>query len=384
MHFFNPRAGDAAGRVIAGDAPTNGPWASRARRGGRWQARDRGGRRAGVPRQRCGRPFGLEALRLLGERIATVERIDASAGSAALPHGPLRVDGPRRRRCRVRRVPLVLRVVIRRAALAAVHDPRGWWPLGAWAQGRPRLLRLPLRAASARGPPTPPPVGGAMAARSWSPGRACWRTSCAPRRGRAGYLVAARQDAGEEPPWLILDCGAEPDDPPLQGAPQAILCAEGSLAALDPGGAAAGFHALPPRSPCGLVRADARPRDGRRRDRAHRAAVHGPRQAHRMGRGRAGAGARRIVCQLINEAPSRCEGVGRRRRTSTRACCWGFNYHMGPCTGRTPSPGPRARRARRAGRRVPRGALPRAPLPPSSRLAGRSARTGAGFFEHDS
>ena len=47
-------------------------------------------------------------------------------------------------------------------------------------------------------------------------------------------------------PELIIDCGAGHDDPPLQGGPQVILCAEGSLAALDPGGSAIGFHLLAP------------------------------------------------------------------------------------------------------------------------------------------
>jgi 3-hydroxybutyryl-CoA dehydrogenase len=50
-----------------------------------------------------------------------------------------------------------------------------------------------------------------------------------------------------EVPFLIVECGPADDDaPPLQGAPRAILTAEGALAALDAGGTAVGFHALPP------------------------------------------------------------------------------------------------------------------------------------------
>jgi 3-hydroxybutyryl-CoA dehydrogenase len=48
-------------------------------------------------------------------------------------------------------------------------------------------------------------------------------------------------------PELILDLmGGVENEVPLQGGPQAICCAAGSLAALDPGGGAVGFQALPP------------------------------------------------------------------------------------------------------------------------------------------
>ena len=42
-------------------------------------------------------------------------------------------------------------------------------------------------------------------------------------------------------PFLIVDCGADEDDPPLQGGPQLLLCDAAPLAAQDPGGGAAGF-----------------------------------------------------------------------------------------------------------------------------------------------
>ncbi len=71
----------------------------------------------------------------------------------------------------------------------------------------------------------------------------------------AGWDVVSPGDAaGQPPPFLILDLGAgvEPEAP-LQGAPQAICCAGGSLAALDPAGAGVGFHALPPLAKSRLV-----------------------------------------------------------------------------------------------------------------------------------
>jgi 3-hydroxybutyryl-CoA dehydrogenase len=72
----------------------------------------------------------------------------------------------------------------------------------------------------------------------------------------AGWDARDPADAEGEVPFLCLDCGPggiEPAEPPLQGAPQAILCAEGSLHELDPEGGASGFHALPPLAPGGLV-----------------------------------------------------------------------------------------------------------------------------------
>ena len=65
----------------------------------------------------------------------------------------------------------------------------------------------------------------------------------------AGFAVTDEADG--DVPWLILECGPPEDDAaPLQGAPRALLCAEGALQALDQGASAAGFHAL---SPIGLV-----------------------------------------------------------------------------------------------------------------------------------
>jgi 3-hydroxybutyryl-CoA dehydrogenase len=67
--------------------------------------------------------------------------------------------------------------------------------------------------------------------------------------------VATPEEAADAPaPFLILDLtgGLEPEAP-LQGGPQAVCCAPGSLASLDPGGGAVGFHALPPLDGTALV-----------------------------------------------------------------------------------------------------------------------------------
>ncbi|MDQ4040983.1 MAG: 3-hydroxyacyl-CoA dehydrogenase family protein, partial [Actinomycetota bacterium] len=117
-------------------------------------------------------------------------------------------------------------------------------------------------------------------------------------------------------PWLIVDCSPADGDldaftgepgnggggAPLQGGPQVLLCADGSLAALDTAGAAAGFHALPPFDATRLVELT-------------RTATTSSAAAERAERFFASLGKHpewvsdapglvlgRIVCQLVNEA----------------------------------------------------------------------------------
>ncbi len=84
--------------------------------------------------------------------------------------------------------------------------------------------------------------------------------------GESGWAVADPLEAQElAAPFLIVDAtiGGEEPDAPLQGGPQAICVAAGSLAALDPGGSAVGFHALPPLLTVAAGRIDARARQRR-------------------------------------------------------------------------------------------------------------------------
>jgi 3-hydroxybutyryl-CoA dehydrogenase len=124
-----------------------------------------------------------------------------------------------------------------------------------------------------------------------------------------GWGVARPDEAEGEVPDLILDCGTTEDDPPLQGAPQVILCDTGPLAALDPGGASAGFYALAPLHQ--LVELTRQPSTSA-------AAAQGAERffasigLHTEWVGDApGLVLGRIVCQLINEACfALAEGVG--------------------------------------------------------------------------
>jgi 3-hydroxybutyryl-CoA dehydrogenase len=125
--------------------------------------------------------------------------------------------------------------------------------------------------------------------------------------------VLTPEEIDGEVPFLILDLslGEHEPDSPLQGGPQAICCAAGSLAALDPGGSAVGFHALPPLAGASLIELTRGP------DTADSAAAAAERFFGSLGKlvtwvGDApGLVLGRIVCQVINESAFALgEGVG--------------------------------------------------------------------------
>src|SRR5437763_5846840 len=255
MHFFNPAPVMRLVEVIAGDASSEEAMAV-ARAAGEAM-----GKRVivaadgpGFLVNRCGRPFGLEALRLLQEHVATIEQID--------------------RICRLgggfRMGPFELMDLV--GVDVGFDVSRSFYELSfGEPRWRPSMITARLVAAGRHGrksgrgyydyragphrpdDPEPPASGGGDGRAGVVAGEGLVAGELRRAAAGAGFRAAARQAPGAEPPWLVVDCGAEPDDPPLQGAPQTILCAEGSLAALDPGGAAAGFHALPPLESCHLI-----------------------------------------------------------------------------------------------------------------------------------
>lgn len=200
---------------------------------------------AGFLVNRSNRPFGLEALRLLQERIAGVETIDRIVRAHGFRMGPFELQDlvgidtgfevsksfhelsfgePRWR-------PSPLSAQMVAAGRHGRKTGRGWY---SYADGQPHR-------------PEDPPLG--------EPGGGDGRLVVI-----AGWLDVAdalrelAADAGwdvvEEPtgevPWLIVDCGDEGEAGPLQGAPQALLLAHGSLDVLDPEGTACGFHCMAP------------------------------------------------------------------------------------------------------------------------------------------
>jgi 3-hydroxybutyryl-CoA dehydrogenase len=148
----------------------------------------------------------------------------------------------------------------------------------------------------------------------------------------AGWEVAAPDQAEDmQPPFLILDLsGGEEPDAPLQGGHQAICCAAGSLAALDPGGGAVGFHALPPFAGSRLVELTRGP------ETAPSAAAAAERFFATLGRHTIwvsdcpGLVLGRIVCQLVNEAAFALgEGVGTASDIDV-GMVHGLNHPRGP------------------------------------------------------
>ena len=148
----------------------------------------------------------------------------------------------------------------------------------------------------------------------------------------AGWDVLVPEEASDrQAPFLILDLtDAEGAEAPLEGGPQAICCAAGSLQALDPGGGAVGFHVLPPLDQAQLVELTHGP------DTANSAASAAERFFSTIGKHTIWVGdgpglvLGRIVCQLINEcAFALGEAVGSAEDIDT-GLVHGLNYPRGP------------------------------------------------------
>ncbi len=234
---------------------------------------------------RCNRPFGLEALRLLQERVATVEAVDRvvrmgggfrmgpfelmdlvgldTGLDVALSFHELSFGEPRWRPS-----PITARLVA--AGRRGRKTGRGYYRYDGDAPHRPE-------------DPEPPPVGGG-AGLVVVAGDGVLAHELHELAAHAGYDAAWAGERPGEVPELIVDarlggedenevlgpdaegdveelegaahCGAAPaagSGAVLEGGPRVILCAAGSLAALDPEGTAAGFHALAPLAETGLV-----------------------------------------------------------------------------------------------------------------------------------
>jgi 3-hydroxybutyryl-CoA dehydrogenase len=264
---------------------------------------------------RCNRPFALEALKLLQERVASLEEIDRIVRLAGgFRMGPFELmdlvgvdvglDVSRSffeqsfGEPRWRPSPIAVRTVA--AGRLGRKSGRGYYDYSAGA-GQHR-------------PPDPEPLdAGGGDGLVVIAGHSSLAHELADAATRAGWDVVGPELARDrEPPFLILDLSSGEDfEDPLQGGPQAICCAAGSLAALDPGGGAVGFHALPPLEEATLVELT------RGADTAPSAASATERFFATLGKHTTWVGDApglvlgRIICQVINEAAfALAEGVG--------------------------------------------------------------------------
>jgi 3-hydroxybutyryl-CoA dehydrogenase len=243
MHFFNPPPVMKLLEVVAGERSSERAIAT-ARAAGEAMGRHVIDANDGVGFlvNRCNRPFALEALRLVEQRIATPEQVDRICRMAGgFRMGPFEL---------MDLVGIDVNFMIQRSFYEQSFGEPRWRPspLAARAVAAGRLGRK-----SGEGwyrypdgpPPDPePPEPGGGEGLLVVAGESDLADMLAEAALEAGWDVAAPDEAGGEIPFLIVDCGGHEDV--LQGAPQLLLCDAAPLSEQDPGGPSAGFHLLPP------------------------------------------------------------------------------------------------------------------------------------------
>ncbi len=241
LHFFNPVPKMRLVELVAGAASSPDALA-RARSLGEALGKHviEAADGPGFLVNRCNRPFTLEALRIVQERLATPEQVDRICRLAAgFRMGPFEL---------MDLIGIDVGVAVARSFYDQTLEPR--WrpsPLAARLAAAGRVGRKtgsgwyaypPGRPAD---PPAPAPGGGdglVVVAGESEPAERLLAEAEA-----AGWSAATPAEAEGELPTLIVDCGATEDDPPLQGGPLLLSCDTTPLAAQDPGGTAAGFLA---------------------------------------------------------------------------------------------------------------------------------------------
>ncbi len=334
MHFFNPPPVMRLLEVVAGEQSSDAAVAL-ARAAGEAMGKHVivAADGPGFLVNRCNRPYGLEALKLLQERVATIEEIDRICRlGGGFRMGPFELmdlvgvdtglDVSRSfyeqsfGEPRWRPSPITVRTVA--AGRLGRKSGRGYYDYSSGSAGHR--------------PPDPEslPSGGGEGLVVIA-GHSPLAPPLADAAGAAGWDVAGPGEAQErEPPFLILDLsqGEEPEFP-LQGGPQAILCGAGSLMALDPGGGAVGFHLLGPLEDTALIELT------RGADTTSSSVAAAERFFGTLGKHVAWVGDApglvlgRIVCQVVNEAAfAIAEGVGSAEDVDA-GMLHGLNYPRG-------------------------------------------------------
>ncbi len=338
MHFFNPPALMALVEVVAGiESSPRALGVARAAGVAMGKQVIEAVDGPGFIVNRCNRPFGLEALKLLDERVAEIDQIDLICRlGGGFRMGPFELmdlvgvdvglDVARSfyeqsfGEPRWRPSPITVKTVA--AGRHGRKTGRGYYEYPEDGEHRP---------ADAEAKPAGGGEGLIVIA-----GDSQLALELGDAAEGAGWdVVTPTEASGNQAPFLILDLsgGEEPDGggygAPLQGAPQAICCSAGSLGALDPGGSAVGFHALPPLPDSSLVELTRGPDSAT-------SAVQGAETffatlgKHTVWVGDApGLVLGRIVCQVINEAAFALgEGVGSAEDIDT-GMLHGLNYPRG-------------------------------------------------------
>jgi 3-hydroxybutyryl-CoA dehydrogenase len=332
MHFFNPAPLMALLEVVAGMVSDERALAVARATG------EAMGRRVidaadgpGFLVNRCNRPFGLEALRMLSERLAPLETIDRIVRlGGGFRMGPFELSD-------------LVGVDVGFAVARSFYEQSFGEP-----RWRPSPLQALTVAAGRNGrktghgwyrygdephrpddPEPPAPGGGDGLVVVAGDGVLAHELRAAAEA--AGWDARAPEDSAGEVPELVIDCGTgDGEAPPPQGGPQLVLCDIAALAELDPGGSAAGFHALAPLDAARLVELTRGPHT------SNVAAQAAERFFATLGKhvewvGDApGLVLGRIVCQLVNEAAFALgEGVGSAADIDA-GMVLGMNHPRGP------------------------------------------------------
>ena len=333
MHFFNPPPLMALLEVVAGlESSTRALAVARAAGEAMGKTVIEAIDGPGFLVNRCNRPFGLEGLKLLAEGVASVEQIDRICRlGGGFRMGPFEL---------MDLVGVDTGFDISRSFYEQSFGEPRWRPspiqaklAAAGRHGRKAgrgYYEYPEAGAYRPEDPDPPPVGGGDGLVVIA-GDSQLAAELSEAAAAAGWEVMAPVEAVDGPaPTLILDLsGGEETEAPLQGAPQAICCTAGSLAALDPGGSAVGFHALPPFDQAKLVELT------RGQDSSRAASQTTERFFTTLGKHTEWVGDApglvlgRIVCQVINEAAFALgEGVGSAQDIDA-GMTLGLNYPRG-------------------------------------------------------
>jgi 3-hydroxybutyryl-CoA dehydrogenase len=338
MHFFNPAPLMSLLEVVAGSESSDEAIAT-----GRAVGEQMGKRvilaadGPGFLANRCARPFGAEALKLLRERVAdheTIDRIVRMGGGFRM--GPFELSDL---------VGIDVGFEVSKSFYdQSFHEPR--WrpsPIQARMVAAGRFGRKTGRGYYDYGDgphraddPEVPLAGGQGTVAIEGDGRLA--DELRSLAGEAGFELRPLDGAQNGKTSLIVDASVWPALPEEvdtieleeSGTTICVLCADGSLAELDAAGGAVGFHALPPFAETRVVELT----------RSSITTVTSAERAETFFRslGKSvewvgdgpGLVLGRIVCQLVNEAAfALSEGVGSADDIDA-AMKLGFNYPRGP------------------------------------------------------
>ncbi len=331
MHFFNPAPVMKLLEVVAGVESAERALALAVATGeamGKTVIRAKDG--PGFIVNRCNRPFGLESLRMLQEQIADVETIDRICRmEGGFRMGPFEL---------MDLVGVDTGFEISKSFYEQGFGEPRWQPsliaaryVAAGLHGRKSGRGYynysdPLAGGTGHRPDDPAPIAGGAAGEGVVviAGAGVIADELRASAAAAGYEVRSPDAPSEEAlPALVIDCDCRPglahtglagEGAAADRGARLLLCAHGSLSALDPGGSAIGFHVLPPFGDAGLVeltRCDtSSPLVGERSERFFNTLG-----KHVVWVGDApGLVLGRIVCQVINESAFALgEGVGEAR-----------------------------------------------------------------------